>query len=85
MSDEQAGAPDFVKVEFMDGPHDNETDRYASAGGNPPNRIGRTVAATGETAWYFHAGGHSNRDDWTYTFKWDHTDPPLELPFTPNG
>jgi hypothetical protein len=86
LTDETSPNPDLVKVEFSGGPHEGESDLYPSIGdGQPPGVIGRTVEATGETAWYRHLGGHSYRDQWTFTFKWDHTDPPVQAPFSVGG
>jgi hypothetical protein len=58
----------LCRTEFVDGPHVGQIKLHADAGGQPPDVVGETIEATGETAWYGLTGGHGIPGLVTFTY-----------------
>ena len=58
----------LFRAEFVDGPHAGQVTLHASVGDQPPDMVGETIEATGETAWYWQTGGHGMPGLVTFTY-----------------
>jgi len=67
----------LCRTEFVDGPHAGQIELHATVANQPPDLVGETIEATGETAWYKLRGGHGIPGLATFTYVHNMTVPAM--------